>query len=207
MHQEQSLRDTYNTIAQDWHRDHQKDTWWQEGTDYFLSLLSPHATVLDAGCAGGYKTKYIGERGFDVEGIDLSDEFIAIAQNELPQYRFTQMDLRHIDQLPHSYDAIYTSAVLLHIPKNEVPSILKKFHAKLHPDGYLYIAVKAQKPGGVEEEVKTENDYGYAYDRFFSYFSKDEMQDWLTESGFTVRQLTEKAVGGTNWIQIIAQRA
>lgn len=201
-----NLRDTYNTIAEDWHRDHQRDTWWQKGTDLFLSLLKPGAIVLDAGCAGGYKTKYMGSRGFDVTGIDLSDTFIEIARRELPQYSFLQMDLKDIDALPNIYDGIYTSAVLLHIPKKEVATILNNFKNKLHDGGYLYLAVKEQRPGRVEEEIKGESDYGYAYKRFFSYYTTPELHGYLAESGFEVLKTDVETVANTNWIQIIARK-
>lgn len=33
-----NLKDTYNKIAKDWVTDHNVDTWWQEGADYFTNL-------------------------------------------------------------------------------------------------------------------------------------------------------------------------
>ena len=201
-----NLRDTYNTIAQEWHRDHQSDTWWQEGTDIFLSHLKSGARVLDAGCAGGYKTKYIASRGYAVEGIDLSDAFIAIAKREQPNLRFHQMDIRDIEVLPDTYDAIYTSAVLLHFPKNELRTQLEKFNTKLHDQGYLYIAVKGQRPGGVEEEVKTEHDYGYPYERFFSYYTKADLESACVNAGFTIVFSSVVHTGNTDWITVVAQK-
>ena len=49
----------------------------------------------------------------------------------------------------------------------------KKFKNKLNPNGVLYLAVKEKRK--VEEEIATENDYGYEYERFFSYFTLDEI--------------------------------
>jgi 2-polyprenyl-3-methyl-5-hydroxy-6-metoxy-1,4-benzoquinol methylase len=58
MKNNKDLKNTYNKIASDWVRDHSSDDWWVEGTDIFLSLLSPGATILDVGCGGGHKTQY-----------------------------------------------------------------------------------------------------------------------------------------------------
>jgi 2-polyprenyl-3-methyl-5-hydroxy-6-metoxy-1,4-benzoquinol methylase len=48
-----NLKDTYNKIAIDWHRDHLPDDWWIDGMGKFAGMLPAGATVLDAGCAGG----------------------------------------------------------------------------------------------------------------------------------------------------------
>jgi len=40
----------------------------------------------------------------------------------------------------------------------------------------LYIAVREKRPGRVEEEIKNESDYRYPYQRFFSYFTLDEIK-------------------------------
>ena len=56
------LRDTYDRIADDWARDHERDTWWREGTAKFASLLPNGARVLDAGCGSGQKAKFFQDR-------------------------------------------------------------------------------------------------------------------------------------------------
>ncbi len=57
------LKSTYNRIAEDWIKDHDRDTWWYEGTDKFLSLLPKGANILDVGCAGGIKSRYLTDNG------------------------------------------------------------------------------------------------------------------------------------------------
>lgn len=71
-----NLKETYNKIADDWFKDHKVDDWWVEGTDQFISLLKPGASVLDVGCGAGLKSKYLSEKGLQVVGIDFSDKFI-----------------------------------------------------------------------------------------------------------------------------------
>ena len=39
------LKSTYNKIAENWDKDHKKDTWWISGTDKFISLLKPGSLV------------------------------------------------------------------------------------------------------------------------------------------------------------------
>lgn len=201
-----NLRDTYNKIAQDWHQDHERDDWWLEATERFAALFSRGATILDAGCAGGVKSRYLVEKGFQVTGIDLAENFIEIAKKEVPQAEFRVLDIRDIASLPKEFDGIFLQAVLLHFPKKEVSDILKNMLTKLRPGGFLYVAVKEKREGQEEEEVKTEHDYGYEYQRFFSYFSQKEVEEVLKSLGMKIVFSEVQSNGRARWIQIIAQK-
>ena len=57
--------------------------------------LRPGATVLDLGCGTGRHSRHLASRGFDVTGIDLSSESLAIARrSERPNLRFIRQDMR-----------------------------------------------------------------------------------------------------------------
>ena len=88
-----NLKETYDKIAEDWHSDHKKDDWWIEGTDKFISYLSKGDLVLDVGCAGGIKSKYLMQKGLNVVGIDFSEKMIEIAKREFPNGEFLVKDL------------------------------------------------------------------------------------------------------------------
>ncbi|MCB9815709.1 class I SAM-dependent methyltransferase [Candidatus Nomurabacteria bacterium] len=201
-----NLKDTYNKIARDWHEDHLKDDWWIDGTDQFISLFTPGSTILDIGCAGGTKAKYFIEHGLKVMGIDFSEEMINISREFVPEARFQILDLTEVSSLTEMYDGIFIQAVLLHIPKSEVQEQIKQIVTKLKDEGYLYIAVKETKPNTPEEKIKTESDYGYEYERFFSYFNMEEIRGYLSESELTLVSETITPSGKTNWIQVVAQK-
>ena len=137
-----SLKETYNKIAESWHQDHQSDDWWVEGTNTFISFLKKGELVLDVGCGAGTKSKYLLKNGLQVIGIDFSEKMIEIARKEIPQGKFFVMDINDVDKLRENFDGIFMQAVLLHVPKKEVESVLKKAVVKLKVGGYLYIAVK-----------------------------------------------------------------
>lgn len=201
-----NLKDTYNKIAKDWHNDHKLDDWWTNGTDKFISFLKKNDLVLDVGCGAGTKSRYLINRKLRVLGIDLSEEMIKIARKEVSLGQFIAMDLDDIEKLEESFDGIFVQAVLLHIPKKDIAEKLKKVAKKLKKGGYLYIAVKERRNDGPEEEMKTENDYGYTYKRFFSYFSKDEVIEYIKELGFEIVYESITSAGNTNWIQAIGKR-
>ena len=200
------LKSTYDKIAEDWHEDHKNDDWLLEGTDAFISFLSKGNLILDVGCGTGIKAKYLIDHGLKVIGIDFSDKMIEIAKRENPAGDFRVLDLKDISKIQEDFDAVFAQAVLLHIPKNEAESTLKSLIAKLKPSGYLYVAVKESRPGKSEEEIKEEEDYGYKYERFFSYFTKDEIKKYLIDIGLKIVYEIITTSGKTNWIQIVGQK-
>lgn len=200
------LQDTYNKIAADWHKDHKQDSWWIEATDKFISLLPAGGKVLDVGCGAGTKAKYLADKGLQVLGIDIAENLIAIAKTEVPDARFLVMDMKELGGLVESFDGVFAQASLLHIPKQEISAVIKSLLGKLKKNGYFYVAVKEIKPGQAEEEIVKENDYGYDYERFFSYYALDEIKEYLTDLGMEVVYSSASLPFKTNWIQVIAKK-
>jgi len=199
-----NLKDTYNRIANDWHKDHQNDDWSMEAVKKFAVLLKPGNKILDIGCGPGLKSEVLAGRGLKVVGIDISEKMIKIAKQKVPDGKFIVLDMRNIDQLKENYEGIFAQASLLHIPKNEVVAVLKKITSKLKNDGYFYIAVKEKKE--VDEEVRFEEDYGYKYERFFSYFTLDEIKSYLMKLNMKIVFETITHSGKANWIQVIGKK-
>ncbi len=193
-------------IAEDWHVDHLQDDWWHEGTDKFVFFLSPNAQVLDVGCGAGHKTKYLTGKGLRVTGTDFSKNLLAIAKREAPNADYVLSDMRDLYAIKGGVDAIFAQASLLHIPKDEAPTVIAHWATKIKPRGYIYIAVKGTKEGRPEEQVIKEADYGYEYERFFSFYSLEELRKFLTDLGFSIEYENEKLTGSTNWIQIIGRK-
>jgi 2-polyprenyl-3-methyl-5-hydroxy-6-metoxy-1,4-benzoquinol methylase len=201
------LKDSYNQIAEDWHESHQQDDWWTKNTDLFISFLKPGALVLDVGCGGGTKTKYLIKNGLRVIGIDFSEKMIEIARREVSSATFKIMDLSEISGLNYSFDGIFMQAVLLHIHKVDVEARLKELVKKLKKGGYLYIAVKEKKPDGVDEETVVENQNSYSYERFFSYFTADEINLYLKKIGCEIIFSEVVPSGESRWIQVVAKKS
>jgi SAM-dependent methyltransferase len=71
-----------------------------------LRRLNPHCrTVLDVACGTGEHAKRLAADGFEVDGLDLSPEFVAIARAKHPAGRFFVADMSDF-QIPHRYDAV-----------------------------------------------------------------------------------------------------
>ena len=201
-----NLKETYNKIAEDWHKGHKQDAWWVGGVDKFISFLRSGSLVLDVGCGTGLKSKYLINRGFKVVGIDFSEKMIETAKREVPEGEFWVMDMEEAAKLEGNFDGIFLQAALLHIKKDMVGEVLCKMLGRLKKRGHVYIAVKEKKPEGTEEEIKREENYGHPYERFFSYFTLEEVKEHLEKLG--IRTIYESTIpsGNTRWVQVIGQK-
>jgi 2-polyprenyl-3-methyl-5-hydroxy-6-metoxy-1,4-benzoquinol methylase len=200
-----NLKETYNKIARDWFNDHDTDDWWVEGIEKVISLLSPGTEILDIGCGAGQKTRYLHKHGFKVTGADFSEEMIKIAREQLPGAEFRVLDLYEVDTIGKQFDCVFAQAVFLHIPKKDVLEIFKKIKTILKNGGLFYVAVKELREGSPEEHMLTENDYGYEYQRFFSYFTMLELEKFFRSAGFEIVFSSITPVGKTRWLQVIAK--
>jgi 2-polyprenyl-3-methyl-5-hydroxy-6-metoxy-1,4-benzoquinol methylase len=200
-----NLKSTYNRIAKDWDNDHTNDQWWKEGLEKFTSFFRTGASVLDVGCGSGVKSEILEKEGMAVTGIDFSKKMLDIAKRRVPNTDFQLVDLYDLSDFQKKFDGIFAQAVLLHVPKKDVGEIVHSLKEKLNPGGYFYVAVKERRSGEKEEEMVKENDYGYEYERFFSYFTMEEIKNIFMSEELDIVYESTTHSGRRNWIQIIGQ--
>ena len=90
------------------------------------------------------------------------------------------LDLKFEDE---SFDGIWANASFIHIPKNEFFKGLNESLRILKKDGVMYISLKLGNNEGIENDDR----YGIA-NKYMSYFSKDEIEKDLIDSGFSIIQ-------------------
>ncbi len=162
--------------------------------------------MLDAGCGAGTKSAYLAKKGLEVTGIDFSKKLIDIARREIPGQDFIVMDMADVNKLEGGFAGIFAQASLLHIAKKDTANVLQGFVSKLTPNGLLYVAVKGLPLSGIEEETKEENAFGYPYQRFFSYYSLNELLEHFQALGLTIIYKDIKTTGKSDWVQIIGRK-
>ncbi len=74
--------DTYNMIASEYDNEYGTDYSDAPYIDKFLESLNGKE-ILNIGCGLGNLTNYMNEHGFNVIGIDLSNEMLKIAKSQI----------------------------------------------------------------------------------------------------------------------------
>ena len=106
----------------------------------FLPLLPQGAHILDAGCGSGRDTLVFRECGYEVTAFDASHKMAAIAE----QYTGQPIHVRRFEELEWVglFDGIWACASLLHVAREDLPSVFGKLAAAMKPEGVLYCSFK-----------------------------------------------------------------
>lgn len=152
----------------------------------FSSNVRPHGRILDVGCAAGRDSAWFSARGFDVVGIDISRSLISIASKAVPHGEFHVMNLTELTFPSSSFDGIWCSCVLLHVPHAEARSAVVGLADRLRPDGVIYVLVKAGTGEGLEKDPRYNNAI-----KFSSYFEVQEIFDILLDAGLKVISISD----------------
>jgi SAM-dependent methyltransferase len=108
--------------------------------DRFLTLIPPHSRIVDAGCGGGRDLLYFKNRGYQVEGFDVSAQ-MASSAHEYSGVPVRTLDFANIDYVDE-IDGFWACASLLHIPKGELPQVFSRIDTALRAQGILYCSFK-----------------------------------------------------------------
>lgn len=106
----------------------------------FLSKLQPSSHLLDFGCGSGRDTKYFLDHGYTVDAIDGSEEMCKIAA-EYTGIPIKQMLFQQLDE-QEKYDGIWACASILHLPLQDLETVLHKMSRALKPSGIIYASFK-----------------------------------------------------------------
>lgn len=163
-----------------------------------LKHVRPGGRILDAGCGSGRDLKIFRARGFDAVGIDASNALVDMAR-EFSGARCTVMRLEDA-KFSGGFDAVWACASLLHLPKRNVMSILRRLRSTLLKGGVLYASVQV----GHGEALARDG-------RFFAYYEPDEFAQYIEKAGFSVDRVwvSDDSLPGRSairWINVVAHR-
>ena len=177
--------DVYNARAADYAGLVTSDSEPDATLKAFIARLAPGARILDMGCGPGNSSAHMAAAGLSPDPVDPAFAMIEIAQNThgLPAR------LGDFHALAGPYDAVWANFSLLHMPRADLPAYLGKLHAQMTPGALLHLGLKT----GTGEARD-------AIGRNYSYFTSDEVTDWLRSAGFTPetpRHGEERGLAGT----------
>ncbi|MBI4160256.1 class I SAM-dependent methyltransferase [Candidatus Wolfebacteria bacterium] len=148
-----------------------------------IQFFSAEGRILDVGCGQAQDTRYFAERGYDLVGIDFSEEGLRAAKNKLPpeldaRIHFEQADIsKPLLFSALSFDAVYSHLAIHYFDHGTTEEIFNEFHRVLKPGGICAILVNSvhDPEYGIGEKIET--DYfkiGGIAKRYFSAASLSE---------------------------------
>ncbi|MFQ3545324.1 methyltransferase domain-containing protein [Halobacillus rhizosphaerae] len=156
--------------------------------DYFKHSISPE-TVLELGCGPGRNAMYMARQGCEVEAVDLSENAInwarQRAKKENLSIRYRCGDVFKLNLLPDSYDFIYDSGLLHHLPPHQRIDYLEIIAESLKSNGYFGLVCFTPDGGAdisdweVYRQFNMQGGIGYQEDRL-----KEILEKKFTLSSF-----------------------
>lgn len=145
----------------------------------FIAAVGQGGRVLDLGCGPGASAAVMVRTGLRVDALDASAEMVALASRH-PGVAARLAGFADLD-LVNAYDGVWANFSLLHAHRRDFPAHLAAVHRALRPGGVFFIAMKLGQGEGPDR-----------LGRFYSYYSEDELKDFLHAAGFTV---TDRRLG------------
>jgi SAM-dependent methyltransferase len=138
---------SYDALAHTW-QDMPNPRYGMASLNRALTFAPKSGAALDIGCGSqGRMIDLLLQRGFQVEGVDVSAEMIALARERHPTVVFHHADISAWD-LPRECDFICAWDSVWHLPMILQEPVLKKICAGLAPGGVcLFTAVGFDEPG------------------------------------------------------------
>jgi ubiquinone/menaquinone biosynthesis C-methylase UbiE len=142
-------------------------------------LLPRSADVLDLGCGAGIPvTKLLIDYGFNVIGIDFSENMLNLAIKNVPEARFIKKNMTDINFNDNSFDGLTACYSIIHVPREKHVSLFQMFHRILRPNGVLLISMGSNSWEGTEEFHGTE--------MFWSHYRPEITLQIVTDAGFEI---------------------
>lgn len=144
--------------------------WKVRERGHFANMLRERkaATLLEIGSGPGRDGLFFRQEGLDVTCTDQSPEMVRLCRE-----KGLNAEVRSFDALgfaDNSFDAVFALNCLLHVPKAELPGVLREIRRVLKPDGLFYMGVY----GGKDSEGVWEKD-SYEPKRFFAMYTDEHL--------------------------------
>jgi SAM-dependent methyltransferase len=100
--------------------------------------------ALDIGCGFGRDVGAMRQRGALAYGVDVSPPLLAMATTKIGPY-FAEADVFTMQSLPfglNGLDIIWSCAALVHVPAEQLPTLLQRWDSWLKPGGVIVILTK-----------------------------------------------------------------
>jgi len=129
-------------------------------------------TILDLGCGPGRDLRTFRELGHTAIGLDGTARFVTMAR-EHSGCEVWQQDFLQLALPAGFFDGIYANASLFHVPRRELPRVLRALRVALRPRGVLF----SSNPRGRNEE-------GWHQGRYGVYHDLDSWRSHMAEAGY-----------------------
>ncbi|QBY05897.1 class I SAM-dependent methyltransferase [Thalassotalea sp. HSM 43] len=134
---------TFNKLAERYQDKYMNFEFYMDTYDDFCELVSKaNAKIFEIGCGPGNISQYILQKRPDYQlyGIDLAPNMVALAKKNNPGAVFDVMDSRSISQVQGTFDALLCGFCTPYLSAEDVATLIKEARQRLVPGGIFYLS-------------------------------------------------------------------
>lgn len=169
------------------------DPGWDPTAAVVRSLLAPHATLLEVGCATGWFVRAARQYGIHSYGVDVSNWAV---NNPAPDVAGFIYEKSVLDLDEGLFAAVVSWEMLEHVPAIDVPEALVRMKAQLLPGGWF-----------IHRIALADSEHDHHADDDKTHFTVVEREWWLTQfenlGGLTrredIEQRFDRTFAGRDW--------
>lgn len=110
-----------------------------EELESLLKNLPKRSKILDVGSGTGHLTKWLKEKGYEVQGLEPSEEMLNYARNNFPDIHFSRGISSELPYVDNEFDLIVSFEVLRYLNKNVNVQTYQEFYRVLKPQGQFFV--------------------------------------------------------------------
>ena len=139
-----NVKEFYDKTASGWSDDYLKEKENKDiirkFVDCFVNGGTLYPRILDLGCGAGYDSKILNELGAKTVGVDISENLIEIAKENLPNSKFFVGDISDNLTSLGKFDGVLCLATIMHIDIEKMKQTFNNIADVLNEGGLLLIS-------------------------------------------------------------------
>ena len=167
--------------------------------------LPSDGKILEVGSGSGELAKYIDSLGFNITPSDIAKDFLNEIKNKgLDPIKFNILK----DKFKDKYMAILCWRVFVHFTNEDTLNALKRSYDALDNNGLFIFSVIDRNCKNVDSEwIDFPDVYHLGEERFFKYYSKEELDNIISETKFEIFDYKEIDVeNGIKWLVYVLKK-
>ena len=161
-----------------------------------VAAVPAGGTALEVGSGPGWDADFVEANGVTVRRTDITQAFI-----DLQAARGKVVDRLDVttDDLGGPYDVVFAHAVLLHIDRTELPSVLTRLRDAVRPGGLLAMSLK-------EGDGEEWSSHKLELPRHFTYWREQPLRSVLEGVGWTPVVCEHVGPPDRPWLRTLSRR-
>jgi SAM-dependent methyltransferase len=167
----------------------------------FAAALEPGARVLEVGSGSGRDARALEEAGLAVRRTDVSRGFVRLLREEGYDAWLLDPLTDDLASPEGDHDGVWASASLLHVRREDLPTVLRRLAGVTRPGGLLRMSVKEG------DGARFSTNGHVAAPRHVTFWREGPLRDVLDAAGWEVGEVDHQVAGdGGAWLEVTARR-